>query len=478
MYRIVMMTNWLPDLQQGKGPIYVRLADQIESAIASGTLPAGAKLPPQRNLAFDLGITIGTVSRAYALVHERGLVSGEVGRGTFVRDRHGAPPEANLDPVAAALVGTRPMAPPPGKIRFDSTAAPDIGQGAALQEHIAAILKDHPSDIASYTRSFPDHWFEAGARWLAKGDWTPAPRDIVPTLGAHAGIMAVLTAITSPGDKVVFEHLTYSQASRAAGLTGRRTILVDSDEQGVIPADFERVCAQQHPKVAFLMSSSQNPTLATLPLARRQAIADVARRHSVWLIEDDLYGAMSGEPLAPLAQLCPERTFFVGSLSKSVAAGVRGGWVACPPHFAQRVRIAHKMMTGGMPFLLAELCARLVLSGDAFQIRARCVAEIGAREAIAREQFQGFDFVSRPAVPFLWLALPEPWLSGTFKNAALTEGVLIDDEDEFKAGRSEKVMHRVRISFSSPLSRDEVRAGFLTLRRLLENGGAGYDSIS
>ena len=478
MYRIVMMTNWLPDLQQGKGPIYVRLADQIESAIAGGSLPAGAKLPPQRNLAFDLGITIGTVSRAYALVHERGLVSGEVGRGTFVRDRHGAPPEANLDPVAAALVGTRPMAPPPGKIRFDSTAAPDVGQGPALQEHIAAILKDHPSDIASYTRSFPDHWFEAGARWLAKGDWTPAPRDIVPTLGAHAGIMAVLTAITSPGDKVVFEHLTYSQASRAAGLTGRRTILVDSDGDGVIPEDFERVCAQQHPKVAFLMSSSQNPTLATLPLARRQAIADIARRHSVWLIEDDLYGAMSGEPLAPLAQLCPERTFFVGSLSKSVAAGVRGGWVACPPHFAQRVRIAHKMMTGGMPFLLAELCARLVLSGDAFQIRARCVAEIGAREAIAREQFQGFDFVSRPAVPFLWLALPEPWLSGTFKNAALTEGVLIDDEDEFKAGRSEKVMHRVRISFSSPLSREEVRAGFLTLRRLLENGGAGYDSIS
>lgn len=473
-----MMTNWLPDLQHGNGPIYVRLADQIESAITGGALPAGAKLPPQRNLAFDLGITIGTVSRAYALVHERGLVSGEVGRGTFVRDLHAAPPEANLDPVAAALVGTRAIAPPPGKIRFDSTAAPDIGQGPTLHDHIGAILKDHPSDIASYTRSFPDDWFEAGARWLAKGDWTPAPRDIVPTLGAHAGIMAVLTAITSPGDKVVFEHLTYSQVSRAAGLTGRRTILVDSDEQGVIPADFERVCAQQHPKVAFLMSSSQNPTLATLPLERRQAIADIARRHSVWLIEDDLYGAMSGEPVAPLAEICPERTFFVGSLSKSVAAGVRGGWVACPPHFAQRVRIAHKMMTGGMPFLLAELCARLVLSGDAFAIRRRCVDEIGAREALAREYFEGFDFVSNPAVPFLWLALPEPWLSGTFKNAAQTEGVLIDDEDEFKAGRSEKVLHRVRISFSSPLSREEVRSGFAILRRLLENGGAGYDSVS
>jgi len=131
-----------------------------------------------------------------------------------------------------------------------------------------------------------------------------------------------------------------------------------------------------------------------------------------------------------------------------------------------------------MPFLLAELCARLVLSGDALRIRALCAEEIAARETLARDTLSGFDFVSHPAVPFLWLALPEPWLSGTFKNAALTEGVLIDDEDEFKAGRSEKVLHRARISFSSPQQRDEVRAGFAILRRLLENGSAGYDSIA
>ena len=79
-----MMTNWLPDMSQGSGPLYVRLAERIEEAIASGTLPTGTKLPPQRDLAFDIGVTIGTVGRAYTLVRERGLVSGEVGRGTFV----------------------------------------------------------------------------------------------------------------------------------------------------------------------------------------------------------------------------------------------------------------------------------------------------------------------------------------------------------------------------------------------------------
>ncbi|MCY1306505.1 hypothetical protein D9M70_563690 [compost metagenome] len=155
---------------------------------------------------------------------------------------------------------------------------------------------------------------------------------------------------------------------------------------------------------------------------------------------------------------------------------MRGGWVACPPHFSQRIRIAHKMVSGGLPFILAELCARLVLSGSANILRAKGIEEIRAREAIAREVFDGIDFSSHPSVPFLWMKLPEPWLSGTFKQAALQEGVLVDDEDEFKAGRSEKTFYRVRIGLSSPESRADVVTGLSRLRRLIAHGPTGYDS--
>ncbi len=85
------MTNWLPDVSTGSGPLYLRLADRIETDITKGFLPPGAKLPPQRDLAYDIGVTIGTIGRAYALVRERGLVSGEVGRGTFVLGRDAEP---------------------------------------------------------------------------------------------------------------------------------------------------------------------------------------------------------------------------------------------------------------------------------------------------------------------------------------------------------------------------------------------------
>ncbi len=97
---------------------------------------------------------------------------------------------------------------------------------------------------------------------------------------------------------------------------------------------------------------------------------------------------------------------------------------------------------------------------------------------MAREIFDGFDFVSRPTVPFLWMGLPEPWLSGTFKAAAYESGILIDDEDEFKAGRVDQIYHRVRIAFSSPADRNVVENCFLTLRRLLENEQAGYEGVS
>ena len=470
------MTNWLPDLSRGSGPVYMRLADSIESAIASGNLPAGSKLPPQRNLAYDIGVTIGTIGRAYALVHERGLVAGEVGRGTYVLDRTQVAPTEQADPLTLSLGGTRAIDAPPNKIRFDTTAAPDLGQGKIVGRILGEIGEQHMSEVSSYSRTFPQNWFSAGRLWLSRNDWAPDTENIVPTLGVHAAAIAVISAMSAPGDKIVFEDLSYTQVSRSARILGRRTIIVGSDEHGVIPDDFERVCHQQHPKIAFLMPTAHNPTLATMPLERREAIAAIARRHGVWLIEDDLYGGMTGDEAPLLASLAPERTFLVNGLSKAVAAGVRGGWVACPPHFAQRIKVTHKMITGGLPFILAETAARLVESGEAENIRAACVKELAGREAIVREHLGAFDYVSHPHVPFLWLKLPEPWLSGTFKNAAYQEGVLIDDEDEFKAARSERVFHRVRIAYSSPKDMRELAGGMMVLRRLLESGVSSYDS--
>ncbi len=479
IYKLVTMTNWLPSVPEGPGPIYLRLADQIESDISNGILPEGAKLPPQRDLAFDIKVTIGTIGRAYALLRERGLVSGEVGRGTYVlghNDNGGR--SASSDPVVASFGGTRVPTPPLGKLRFDTSAAPDIGQSRMMEVFLRRIVQEYGEEVSSYTRTIPLHWREAGSRWLSQRAWVPEAENIVPVLGAHAGINSVITAVTQPGDYVAFEELTYAQVARSAAMIGRRLTMLEADEHGIIPEEFERVCAQKHPKAAFMMPTAKNPSATTIPLERRREIVEIARQHNVWLVEDNLYGRMVDDGIPLLAELAPEKTFHVGGLSKSVAAGVRGGWVACPPHFAERLQVTHKLITGGMPFLLAELCASLVLSGAADSVAHQVLIENAARGEMAAEIFAGLPIRTKPNLPYFWLALPEPWHAGTFKQAAYDRNILIDDEDEFKSARSNRVHHAVRVAYSAPVERKDVEKGLKTLRALLDSGPAGYDTLA
>src|SRR5262249_24253153 len=233
IYEIVMMTSWLPDLTQGSGPLYMRLAERIEESIADGTLPAGAKLPPQRDLAYDSGGTIGTVGRAYALIRERGLVSGEVGRGTFVLGRDG-----NRDIVPAHLPPVETRSPAErGRLRMDSTSAPVVGQSEVIERLTSQIMRTRPDQVMDYTRVWPTSWQQARRRWLTQGGWTPAPETVASTMGAHAAIMAVIAATTAPGDKIAFEELTYSSIARSANLIGRRSVLIGTDEHGADPED-------------------------------------------------------------------------------------------------------------------------------------------------------------------------------------------------------------------------------------------------
>ena len=220
-----MMTNWLPDMSQGSGPLYVRLAERIEEAIASGTLPTGTKLPPQRDLAFDIGVTIGTVGRAYPVVRERGLVSGEVGRGTFVL---GGEADQQIAPASIGIggsAGTRAMVRP-GKLRMDSTSAPAVGQSEAIARLTHDILRKYPDEVVDYTRVWPSAWQEAGSRWLRSGDWMPDPASVVSTNGAHAaGSMSGLKCFSIPRG---FRPQSRASVRRILAGAGRRICFIRS----------------------------------------------------------------------------------------------------------------------------------------------------------------------------------------------------------------------------------------------------------
>jgi DNA-binding transcriptional MocR family regulator len=463
------MTSWLPDLTGLSGPLYQRLAERIERDIGEGVLAEGAKLPPQRDLAYDIGTTVGTVGRAYSLLRERGLVSGEVGRGTYILARK---PTLSIAPRDVSLFHKTQ----PGTVRFDIAATPDVGQAAVLSDHLAAICRDYPQQVSGYAGLPDDRWLEAGSVWLTRDGFAPTSDMIVPATGFHSAIMAVVSACTKPGDLVLFEELTWPLAARATREIGRRVDVVEIDEQGVIPERFRAACAQKHPKLAIFTPTANCPTCITMPEERRAELAEIAREFNVLLIEDDQFGKSSLDPTPLLVSFAPERTFVVGGLGTSAVRG--GAWVACPPAFRNRVRIGFKLLTGGMPFLVAESTARLVLSGDASRMQDRVTERTRAVMRQAETAFAPHAYNSSPNLPFLWLALPSPWNSSTFKQAALQNGLVIDDEDEFKVARSDAVFHRVWIGLGGNFSGNQLASGLAVLRQLLDDGPAGYERFS
>jgi DNA-binding transcriptional MocR family regulator len=479
---IVTMTSWMPDIKRTGAPIYIEIADAMAHDIDSGMLKSGEKLPPQRNLAFDIGVTIGTIGRAYALARQRGLVTGEVGRGTYVRSETSsiAPSITHLPGYArtesdAVPDGTNPV---PGKLRLDSTSAPEVGQSSIITRHVAQIMASYPDKATDYIRSLKPEWQQAGQAWLATGGWQPELSSIVPTLGVHAGMMAAIAALSSPGDRIAFESVTYASLARATSLIGRRPISVPINEDGLDVDQFEHICANQHPKIVVVIPTIQNPTTAIMPQDTREKLAAVARKHNVWIIEDNIYGACIEDTTAPIAANAPDITFHLGGLSKLVAAGIRAGWVSCPKGFAGSLPIAHKMMTGGMPFMLAETAARIVLSGEANTISRAVRRENEARLEIVKQVMDGTDFRYHRQAAFIWLKLPDPWRASLFVSSARDLDILIDGDDEFQFSQDQTTLHRVRIAFSTPPTHEVLHDALLRLRRLMDAGPSGYDSYA
>lgn len=475
------MTDWIPELQESRQPIYLRLADAIEEAIVSNELPPGAKLPPQRNLAFDLGVTLGTVTRAYQTARERGLLTGEVGRGTFVRNNEGqdsAHLKSASEPIFAMLGQDGREANQNAPMIFSSTSAPNVGQAGLFKPIMERILAKDEHRSIDYVRRLPQSWSDAGAQWLTAGGWTPNPASTFATQGADPAILAAMATVAAPGERIVMETPTYKCAAQAIGLIGRIPIACEIDEDGLRPDDFERLCARQHPRAVFVMPAAQNPTHVRMTEARRHEIVEIARRHNVWIIEDNVYGSLLTDHLPPLAALAPERTFHLSSLSKAVAAGLRIGWMSCPPGQAPRAASAHKLLAGPKPFLLAQLGAELVLSGLANDVRDRVRVELAARHQLVCRHLDGFEFASNPHLPYIWLKLPEQWSSASFVKAAEANGLRIDGEDEYKPVRSETQLHRVRIGISAIPEREKVEQGLSLLAGLLRHGAAAYETFA
>jgi DNA-binding transcriptional MocR family regulator len=452
------MTIWNPSLEGRLGPRYRAIADALGADISGGTLRSGERLPTHRDLAERLGVTVGTVSRAYAEAARRGLVSGEVGRGTFVRGA-GEADETAADRGSVDLSQNHPPDPATRPQRAALTAA--LASLAARGD--AARLLDYPAAGGNPTDR------EAGAAWIARAGVEAAPDNVVVCTGSQHGLTVVLATLLGPGDLLLTESLTYAGVKAVAGLLHLRLAGLPVDASGLLPDAMEDACRAGGARALYLIPTHHNPTTAVMPEERRREVVAVARAHGLAVVEDDVHGLLPERRPRPIAALAPERTYYLTSTSKTLAPGLRIAYVAAPPPMVPRLAASLRATTWAVAPLTAAVASLWIGDGTADAILRARREEARERQVLARARLAGADFDAQPEAYYLWLRLPEPWRADGFAAEARARGVLVTPAEAFAVGRA-PAPHAVRLCVGAASTREALGRGLDAVASLLRSG--------
>ncbi|MAU59653.1 MAG: hypothetical protein CMI62_02860 [Parvibaculum sp.] len=456
------------------GPRYRAIADELRDAIRTGAAPAGTRLPPLRDLAYELGVTVGTVSRAYALAASRGEVAGEVGRGTYVLGI-GSAVQTGTGVGSAAFL-TMPDAT---EAAMKAALAPPAGQTEIIGEAMAAILAElpkraGPSPFNTYlVPGGEERHRQAAAGWLAFDGFAPQPGNILLCSGTQQAILTSILAATEPGDTILTEELTYHAMVQQAGQMGRRVAPVDIDNEGMVPEALERALGEQKPAAIFIVPTLQNPTGAIMSEARRRRIAELAVAHEIAIIEDDIYGMLAEKRPLPIAHFAPDHTWYATSLAKSVGCGLRVGFLMPPPRMLERARGILNGFGQTVPPLMAELAVRLMETGEAATICTRIRDEMAARHTMTADALGRARLTYDPAALYSWMELPESWRAHGLVEAARARGVAIAAGEDFMVGRTDRAARHVRLAIGQPQTREELARGLAVISGLLSESHIG-----
>ncbi len=461
------MSIWIPDLAARPGPKYAAIAAALAEDVRAGRLPPGTRLPPHRELAWRLGVTVGTVARAYAEAERRGLLAGHVGRGTFVR---GAEADADPPTISDYLVPTRHQRHDGAGGVLDLAVNRPCVVGNA--EVVAAALRQvaGDADIAAllpYRLDGADARHRAAAAaWLAREGLEAPPERVVVASGGQQAILAAIAAASRPGETVLTEALTYPGLKSTLDLLNRRAEPLPLDEHGLRPDAVEAALAQGRGRVIYTIPTFQNPTASVMPEDRRRHLAAIVRRHDAMLIEDGAYAFLAAAPPPPIAAFAPENAIYLTTLSKAVAPAMRTGFMVAPERVARGLRAAIGASTIMPSPLLVQAATLMIEDGSANALVAAQRREMAARHDLAARILAGRAGAHAGSF-HLWLPLPPPWRADMFVIEAHRRGVAVSPLGAFAVGGAQGA--HVRVSLSAPAGREGLARGLATLADLLDS---------
>lgn len=431
---------------------YLALVDEVAAAIAAGRLKAGERLPPQRQFAYQQGIAASTAARVYAELLRRGLVVGEVGRGTYVAGHTPPVPPLPIEPFDGRI-----------DLEFNFPTLPD--QAALIAKSLSAWQQGDVlgAALAPVTQRRLTEAGRISAKFFASDRWRPRPENFLFAGSGRQAVAAAISALVPVGGRLAIEAVSYPMVKGIAARLGVTLVPIAMDGEGIRPDALAKAHRAGAFGALYLQPVMHNPLGYTMSEARRAEILRLSRKLDLMILEDLVYGFLSDVP--PLAAEAEDRCLVVDSLSKRLAPGIAVGFLQVPAQLRERLAVVVRTGAWSVSPLALAAGMRLLADGTAAEITRRKRAGAAARQAIVAERLAGHRIEADPRSYHVWLHLTEGWRAETLTAAAARAGIAVTPASNFAVAPGHSP-NAVRLALGLP-SHDELRTALTRLAALL-----------
>lgn len=447
--------SWRPKLNRENTPLYLSIAAALEKDIAAGNLQPNDKLPPQRELADYLDVNLSTVTRAFKLCESKGLISGTIGRGTY---------------VASDVSANLPML----SEREESNCI-NLGASHPLYQqnrYITQMLKKLPSrinidNLLKYTDiSGSELQKESACIWLHKLGIPAQYKNILITSGLQNSLTVIFASLFRYGDKIATNSLTYPGIKNIANMLGIILIPIPYRNSKMDLKYLEQICKAENIKGIYVIPDSHNPTTVTMDLNERIHLSSIIEKYALINIEDGTYTFLSEMPNLSLYELIPDHTIHICTLSNSLSAGLRISFLAAPPAFRESLLTGIRNINVMSSPIETELAAQLIQTGIAEHITADKIQEIIKRNRITENLLAGNDLWGTQRSQFRWLILRNSINSHELEIYLRKKGVQVFCSERFLVGNS-TLISAIRLAVCSPDSHGDLARGLQIINEAL-----------
>lgn len=449
--------TWKPHISKtGDNPLYIEVANALERDVRNGQLNPNDKLPPQRELADYLDVNLSTIARAFKLCTAKGLISGEVGRGTY---------------VASDVLSNLPMLDQCGLELCINLGAshPLYEQNKYVVDTLKHIVKKYNiGSLLEYSEtSGRMKHKQSGQLWFSQFGLNVPEEQVLITSGLQNSLAIILTSLFRFGDKIVTNSIIYPGIKNIANSLGIQLIPIPYVGERMNIDYLVQLCKNEKINGIYLIPDHHNPTTIYMNEDERNQLASIIKQYSLICIEDATYSFLSAPRYTPITSMIPEQSIYISTVSNSLSAGLRVAFLLMPYPYIEKLKRGNSDINVMSAPLEVEVTSQLIRTGVAQKMMQEKIICLQQRNKLVDKYLSDYKVRGALNSQFRWLSLPLKWTGKQFEMIAKEKGVQVFGCERFLVG-SAVVEPAVRLAISTPKNSDDLETGLQILKNLLK----------